>query len=130
MRPAFTHPRQQLVAFESPLRTNLCQRIHVNGDASLQHEQTFPHASAEAFFTEELRERVTVLYGVGATIDFLEITEIVDNTRLDDSGAGGLRVPRVAGNAARDGRVCRRLVSSDEGHAVRPATGRIGGRYR
>ena len=37
-------------------------------------------ALAEAFFTEELRERVTGLYGVGPTINFLEIAEIVDNT--------------------------------------------------
>jgi hypothetical protein len=37
--------------------------------------------AAEAFFTDELRERVTGLYGVGPTIEFLEIAEIVDNTR-------------------------------------------------
>ncbi len=36
--------------------------------------------AAESFFTDELRERVTGLYGVGPTVDFLEIAEIVDNT--------------------------------------------------
>ena len=32
-----------------------------------------------AFFSDELRERVTGLYGVAPTIDFVEITQIVDN---------------------------------------------------
>ncbi len=36
---------------------------------------------AERFFSDELRERVTGLYGVGPTIDFVEIAEIVDNSR-------------------------------------------------
>jgi len=36
--------------------------------------------AADAFFTEELRERVTGLYGVGPRIDFVEIAEIVDNS--------------------------------------------------
>jgi len=36
--------------------------------------------AAEAFFTEELREGVTGLYGVPPTISFLEIAEFVDNT--------------------------------------------------
>jgi heme-degrading monooxygenase HmoA len=36
--------------------------------------------AAEAFFSEELRERVTGLYGVPPTIGFVEIAEIVDNT--------------------------------------------------
>jgi heme-degrading monooxygenase HmoA len=35
--------------------------------------------AAEAFFTDELRERVTGLYGVSPTISFLEIAEVVDN---------------------------------------------------
>lgn len=35
---------------------------------------------AERFFSDELRERVTGLYGVGPTIDFVEIAEIVDNS--------------------------------------------------
>jgi hypothetical protein len=35
--------------------------------------------AAESFFSEELRERVTGLYGVEPTIDFLEIAEMVDN---------------------------------------------------
>jgi hypothetical protein len=36
--------------------------------------------AAEGFFTEELRERVTDLYGVAPAIDFAEIAEIVDNS--------------------------------------------------
>ena len=36
--------------------------------------------AAEAFFTDELRERVTGLYGVSPTISYLEIAEAVDNT--------------------------------------------------
>ncbi|MFF3410642.1 hypothetical protein ACFYW8_31425 [Streptomyces sp. NPDC002742] len=35
---------------------------------------------AEQFFSEELRERVTGLYGVAPAIDFVEIAEIVDNS--------------------------------------------------
>ena len=36
--------------------------------------------AAEAFFTEELRERVTALYGVSPTISYVEIAELVDNS--------------------------------------------------
>ena len=36
--------------------------------------------TAESFFSEELRERVTGLYGVAPTIDFVEIAQIVDNS--------------------------------------------------
>jgi heme-degrading monooxygenase HmoA len=36
--------------------------------------------AARAFFTDELRDRVTVLYGVAPTIQFLEIAALVDNT--------------------------------------------------
>jgi hypothetical protein len=35
--------------------------------------------AAQSFFTEELRQRVTGLYGVQPTIDFLEIAALVDN---------------------------------------------------
>ena len=35
--------------------------------------------AAEGFFSEALRERVTGLYGVAPTIDFVEIAQIVDN---------------------------------------------------
>jgi hypothetical protein len=35
--------------------------------------------AAEGFFTDELREMVTDLYGVAPTIDFVEIAQIVDN---------------------------------------------------
>lgn len=34
---------------------------------------------AENFFSPELRERVTGLYGVAPTIDFVDIAEMVDN---------------------------------------------------
>jgi hypothetical protein len=37
-------------------------------------------AAGRGFFTDELRERVTGLYGVTPTIDILEIAELVDNT--------------------------------------------------
>jgi hypothetical protein len=33
------------------------------------------------FFSDELRERVTGLYGVAPVIDFVEIAELVDNSR-------------------------------------------------
>lgn len=36
--------------------------------------------AAESFFSDELRERVTGLYGVPPTIDFVEIAQIVDNS--------------------------------------------------
>jgi len=35
--------------------------------------------AAKAFFTQELRDRVTDLYGVAPSIEFVEIAEIVDN---------------------------------------------------
>jgi hypothetical protein len=35
--------------------------------------------AARAFFSDEVRERVTGLYGVAPTIDFLEIAAFVDN---------------------------------------------------
>jgi heme-degrading monooxygenase HmoA len=35
--------------------------------------------AARAFFTDELRDRVTELYGSTPTIEFLEILELVDN---------------------------------------------------
>jgi hypothetical protein len=35
--------------------------------------------TAQRFFSDELRERVTGLYGVAPTIDFVEIAQIVDN---------------------------------------------------
>ena len=37
--------------------------------------------AAEKFFSEELRERVTDLYGVAPTIDFVDIAQVVDNTK-------------------------------------------------
>ena len=36
--------------------------------------------AAERFFTDELRERVTGLYGVVPQIEFVEIAQIVDNS--------------------------------------------------
>jgi len=36
--------------------------------------------AAVGFFSDELRQRVTELYGVGPTIEFVEIAEIVDNS--------------------------------------------------
>jgi heme-degrading monooxygenase HmoA len=36
--------------------------------------------AAEAFFSDELRERVTGLYGVAPAIEYVEVAEIVDNS--------------------------------------------------
>jgi hypothetical protein len=36
--------------------------------------------AAEAFFTPELRERVTGLYGVAPRIEYVEIAALVDNS--------------------------------------------------
>ena len=36
--------------------------------------------AAKAFFSDELRERVTALYGASPTISYLEIAEIADNS--------------------------------------------------
>ena len=37
--------------------------------------------AAKAFFTEELLARVTGLYGVRPTVDFVQIATLVDNAR-------------------------------------------------
>jgi len=37
--------------------------------------------AAENFFSKELRERVAGLYGVAPAVDFVEIAQVVDNTR-------------------------------------------------
>jgi hypothetical protein len=36
--------------------------------------------AARGFFSEGMRERVTGLYGVEPTIDFVEIAQLVDNS--------------------------------------------------
>ena len=36
--------------------------------------------AAKGFFTDELKERVTGLYGVAPEIEFVEIAQIVDNS--------------------------------------------------
>ena len=38
--------------------------------------------AADTFFSKELRERVTDLYGVSPSIDIVEIAQIVDNSNL------------------------------------------------
>jgi heme-degrading monooxygenase HmoA len=38
--------------------------------------------AAQSFFSAEMRERVTGLYGVAPTVDFAEIAEIVDNSEV------------------------------------------------
>ncbi len=35
--------------------------------------------AARSFFSDEMRERVTGLYGVAPTIDFVEVAQLVDN---------------------------------------------------
>jgi hypothetical protein len=37
--------------------------------------------AAEAFFTDQLLERVTSLYGVRPTVEFVQIAALVENTR-------------------------------------------------
>ena len=37
--------------------------------------------TAKAFFTDELLERVTVLYGVRPTVEFVRIATLVENVR-------------------------------------------------
>ena len=39
--------------------------------------------AALSFFSDEVRQRVTDLYGTGPTIEFVEIAQIVDNTGSD-----------------------------------------------
>jgi len=36
--------------------------------------------SARDFFSDELRDRITQLYGVRPTVRFVEVTELVDNS--------------------------------------------------
>jgi heme-degrading monooxygenase HmoA len=52
-------------------------------DASRQRAVNFyvweSAEAAERFFTEELRQRVTGLYGVEPQIEFVEIAQLVDN---------------------------------------------------
>jgi len=38
-------------------------------------------AAAKAFFTDEILERVTGLYGVRPTVEFVQIATLVDNVR-------------------------------------------------
>ena len=40
--------------------------------------------AARSFFSDEMRERVTGLYGVEPTIDFVEIAQLVDNSGAPD----------------------------------------------
>jgi hypothetical protein len=49
--------------------------------------------AAEAFFTDELRERVTGLYGVSPTISYLKIAESVDNSSSQTTFNLGPRPP-------------------------------------
>ena len=39
--------------------------------------------AARSFFSDEMRERVTGLYGAAPTIDFVEIAQIVDNAHAE-----------------------------------------------
>ena len=42
--------------------------------------------AAKSFFSEEMRERVTGLYGVAPTIDFVEVAQLVDNASASQPG--------------------------------------------
>jgi heme-degrading monooxygenase HmoA len=43
--------------------------------------------AAKAFFTPELTERVTGLYGVRPSVDFVQIAELVENARANPAGS-------------------------------------------
>lgn len=43
-------------------------------------------SAAKSFFSPEMRERVTGLYGVEPTIDFLDIAQLVDNAGASHNG--------------------------------------------
>jgi len=45
--------------------------------------------AAESFFSEEMRELVSGLYGVEPTIDFVEIAQLVDNAGIDAQPGSG-----------------------------------------
>ena len=45
-------------------------------------------AAAQAFFTDELLERVTGLYGVRPTVDFVQIAALVANSQLASPASG------------------------------------------
>ena len=45
--------------------------------------------AARSFFSEEMRERVSGLYGVEPTIEFVEIAQLVDNAGTDAQPGGG-----------------------------------------
>ena len=45
--------------------------------------------AAKSFFSEEMRERVSGLYGVEPTIDFVEIAELVDNAGIEAEPGSG-----------------------------------------
>lgn len=45
--------------------------------------------AARSFFSEEMRERASDLYGVEPTIDFVEIAQLVDNAGIDAQSGGG-----------------------------------------
>jgi hypothetical protein len=45
--------------------------------------------AAKSFFSEEMRERVSGLYGVEPTIDFVEIAQLVDNAGVEAQPGSG-----------------------------------------
>lgn len=45
--------------------------------------------AARSFFSEEMRERVSGLYGVEPTIDFVEIAQLVDNADIEAEPESG-----------------------------------------
>ncbi len=54
-------------------------------NADMQHAANFyiwdSEEAARGFFTDELREQITGLYGVAPAIEFVEIAELVNNSR-------------------------------------------------
>jgi heme-degrading monooxygenase HmoA len=62
----------------------LRSKVFAVDDARQRAMNFYVWESAEAasrFFSQEMRERVTRLYGVAPRIDFVEIAQLVDNSR-------------------------------------------------
>jgi hypothetical protein len=62
---------------------NLRMKFFTFDEATRQASNFYVWDSKEAaqrFFSDELRQRVTELYGVAPTITYVEIAQIVDNT--------------------------------------------------
>jgi hypothetical protein len=70
---------------------NLRTKVFTLGETGHRATNVYPWDSEDAargFFSDELVQRVTGLYGVRPQIEFGEVVELVDNSRAQP-GAGG-----------------------------------------